>query len=110
MKLLGSNVQLVHKELLILLQDDALEVSPPPRRHQSTCCLHVHSGVFLLRALTETCFRPAPLCGATVGKASLVLLLEVLDALMDHLEETLEMVISKGENPVLDNKGVKVLS
>lgn len=29
---------------------------------------------------------------------------------MDHLEETLEMVISKGENPVLDNKGVKVLS
>lgn len=35
---------------------------------------------------------------------------EVLDALMDHLEETLQMVISKGENLVLDNKGVKVLS
>lgn len=29
---------------------------------------------------------------------------------MDHLEETLQMVISKGENLVLDNKGVKVLS
>lgn len=29
---------------------------------------------------------------------------------MDHLEETLEMVIPKGENLVLDNKGVKVLS
>uniref|UniRef100_H3CGT9 Protein phosphatase 4, regulatory subunit 4 n=1 Tax=Tetraodon nigroviridis TaxID=99883 RepID=H3CGT9_TETNG len=56
-KLLGSNVQLVHKELLILLQDDALEV---------------------------------------------------LDALMDHLEETLEMVISKGENSGPNNKGVKV--
>lgn len=27
-KLLGSNVQLVHKELLALLQDDALEVGP----------------------------------------------------------------------------------
>lgn len=29
---------------------------------------------------------------------------------MDHLEETLQMVISKGENLVLDNKGVKVPS
>lgn len=29
---------------------------------------------------------------------------------MDHLEEILQMVISKGENLVLDNKGVKVLS
>lgn len=27
MKLLGSNVALVHKELLLLLQDEALEVS-----------------------------------------------------------------------------------
>lgn len=35
-KLLGSNIHLVHKELLILLQDDALEVSPPPRTHRST--------------------------------------------------------------------------
>lgn len=39
-----------------------------------------------------------------------VLLVEVLDALMDHLEETLQMVISKGENLLLDNKGVKVVS
>uniref|UniRef100_A0A3Q3XC71 Uncharacterized protein n=1 Tax=Mola mola TaxID=94237 RepID=A0A3Q3XC71_MOLML len=52
-KLLGSNVQLVHKELLALLQDDALEV---------------------------------------------------LDALMNHLEETLEVVLGRGENPALDNK------
>lgn len=52
-KLLGSNVQLVHKELLALLQDDALEV---------------------------------------------------LDALMNHLEETLEAVLSRGENLTLDNK------
>lgn len=29
---------------------------------------------------------------------------------MDHLEETLQMFFSKGENLVLDNKGVKVLS
>lgn len=29
---------------------------------------------------------------------------------MDHLEETLQMVISKGENLLLDNKGVKVVS
>lgn len=29
---------------------------------------------------------------------------------MDHLEEILQMVISKGENLVLDNKGVKLLS
>uniref|UniRef100_A0A3Q3NEC8 Protein phosphatase 4, regulatory subunit 4 n=1 Tax=Labrus bergylta TaxID=56723 RepID=A0A3Q3NEC8_9LABR len=49
-KLLGSNVQLVHKELLALLQDDALEV---------------------------------------------------LDALMNHLEETLEAVLSRGENALL---------
>uniref|UniRef100_A0A3B5AM07 Protein phosphatase 4 regulatory subunit 4 n=1 Tax=Stegastes partitus TaxID=144197 RepID=A0A3B5AM07_9TELE len=52
-KLLGSNVQLVHKELLCLLQDDALEV---------------------------------------------------LDALMNYLEETLEAVLSRGENLALDNK------
>uniref|UniRef100_A0A3B4WA86 Protein phosphatase 4 regulatory subunit 4 n=1 Tax=Seriola lalandi dorsalis TaxID=1841481 RepID=A0A3B4WA86_SERLL len=52
-KLLGSNVQVVHKELLVLLQDDALEV---------------------------------------------------LDALMNHLEETLEAVLSRGENLTLDNK------
>lgn len=29
-KLLGSNVQLIYKELLALLQDEALEVSPSP--------------------------------------------------------------------------------
>ncbi|XP_042072358.1 serine/threonine-protein phosphatase 4 regulatory subunit 4 isoform X2 [Haplochromis burtoni] len=52
-KLLGSKVQLVHKELLCLLQDDALEV---------------------------------------------------LDALMTHVEETLEAVLSRGENQTLDNK------
>ncbi|XP_059212073.1 serine/threonine-protein phosphatase 4 regulatory subunit 4 isoform X2 [Centropristis striata] len=52
-KLLGSNVPLVHKELLSLLQDDTLEV---------------------------------------------------LDALMNHLEETLEAVFSRGENLALDNK------
>ncbi|XP_074470952.1 serine/threonine-protein phosphatase 4 regulatory subunit 4 isoform X2 [Sebastes fasciatus] len=58
-KLLGSNVQLVHKELLALLQDDALEV---------------------------------------------------LDALMNHLEETLEAVLSRGENLALDNKFPELLS
>lgn len=30
-KLLGSNVQVVHKELLVLLQDDALEVRVAPQ-------------------------------------------------------------------------------
>ncbi|KAM7396058.1 hypothetical protein PAMA_007369 [Pampus argenteus] len=58
-KLLGSKVQLVHKELLALLQDDALEV---------------------------------------------------LDALMNHLEETLEAVLSRGENLMLDNKFTELLS
>ncbi|KAK9532012.1 hypothetical protein VZT92_011395 [Zoarces viviparus] len=58
-KLLGSNVQLVHKELLALLQDEALEV---------------------------------------------------LDALMNHLEETLEAVLTRGENLVLDNKFPELLS
>ncbi|XP_041814391.1 serine/threonine-protein phosphatase 4 regulatory subunit 4 isoform X2 [Chelmon rostratus] len=58
-KLLGSNVQLVHKELLALLQDDALEV---------------------------------------------------LDALMNHLEETLEAVLSRGENLTMDNKFPELLS
>ncbi|KAF0024066.1 hypothetical protein F2P81_024696 [Scophthalmus maximus] len=53
--LLGSNVQVIHKELLVLLQDDALEV---------------------------------------------------LDALMNHLEETLEAVLSRGENLTLDNTKV----
>lgn len=32
---------------------------------------------------------------------------KVLDALMNHLEETLEVVLSRGENLVLDNKVVK---
>ncbi|KAM9840447.1 serine/threonine-protein phosphatase 4 regulatory subunit 4 [Aulostomus maculatus] len=58
-KLLGSNVSLVHKELLVLLQDDALEV---------------------------------------------------LDALMNHLVETLEAVLSRGENLTLDNKVPELLS
>ncbi|KAM7368459.1 hypothetical protein PAMP_014673 [Pampus punctatissimus] len=58
-KLLGSKAQLVHKELLALLQDDALEV---------------------------------------------------LDALMNHLEETLEAVLSRGENLMLDNKFTELLS
>ncbi|XP_068565302.1 serine/threonine-protein phosphatase 4 regulatory subunit 4 isoform X2 [Cebidichthys violaceus] len=58
-KLLGSNVQLVHKELLALLQDEALEV---------------------------------------------------LDAIMNHLEETLEAVLTRGENLVLDNKFPELLS
>uniref|UniRef100_A0A7N6BE82 Protein phosphatase 4, regulatory subunit 4 n=1 Tax=Anabas testudineus TaxID=64144 RepID=A0A7N6BE82_ANATE len=52
-KLLTPTVQVVHKELLTLLQDDALEV---------------------------------------------------LDSLMNHLEETLEAVLSRGENLTLDNK------
>ncbi|KAM8831699.1 serine/threonine-protein phosphatase 4 regulatory subunit 4 isoform 7-T7 [Spinachia spinachia] len=58
-KLLSSNVHLVHKELLALLQDEALEV---------------------------------------------------LDALMNHLEETLEAVLSRAENLVLDNKFPELLS
>ncbi|KAK2855772.1 hypothetical protein Q5P01_004507 [Channa striata] len=58
-KLLGPNVQVIHKELLALLQDDSLEV---------------------------------------------------LDALMNHLEETLEPVLSKGENLTLDNKFPGLLS
>ncbi|XP_028461792.1 serine/threonine-protein phosphatase 4 regulatory subunit 4 [Perca flavescens] len=58
-KLLGPNAQLVHKELLSLLQDDALEV---------------------------------------------------LDALMNHLEETLEAVLSRGENLALDNKFPELLA
>ncbi|XP_030260183.1 serine/threonine-protein phosphatase 4 regulatory subunit 4 isoform X3 [Sparus aurata] len=58
-KLLGSNVHLVHKEFLALLQDDALEV---------------------------------------------------LDALMNHLEDTLEAVLSRGENLTLDNKFPELLS
>uniref|UniRef100_UPI0037E769D2 serine/threonine-protein phosphatase 4 regulatory subunit 4 isoform X2 n=1 Tax=Semicossyphus pulcher TaxID=241346 RepID=UPI0037E769D2 len=58
-KLLGSNVQLVHTELLALLQDDALEV---------------------------------------------------LDALMNHLEETLEALLSREENLTLDNKFPELLA
>ncbi|KAF7654242.1 hypothetical protein LDENG_00072470, partial [Lucifuga dentata] len=58
-KLLGSNVHLVNKELLALLQDDALEV---------------------------------------------------LDALMNHLEETLEAFLSRGETLTLDNKFSDLLS
>ncbi|XP_029282175.1 serine/threonine-protein phosphatase 4 regulatory subunit 4 isoform X2 [Cottoperca gobio] len=57
--LLGSNVQQVHKELLALLQDPALEV---------------------------------------------------LDALMNHLEETLGAVLSRGENLALDNKFPELLA
>uniref|UniRef100_A0A1A8LLD8 Protein phosphatase 4, regulatory subunit 4 n=2 Tax=Nothobranchius pienaari TaxID=704102 RepID=A0A1A8LLD8_9TELE len=58
-KLLGSNVYLVHKELLSLLQDEALEV---------------------------------------------------LDALSNQLDETLEVVLSRGENLTLDNKLSELLS
>ncbi|XP_076021395.1 serine/threonine-protein phosphatase 4 regulatory subunit 4 isoform X2 [Genypterus blacodes] len=57
LKLLGSNIHLAHKELLALLQDDALEV---------------------------------------------------LDALMDHLEETLDAFLSRGET--MDNKFSNLLS
>ncbi|XP_056284039.1 serine/threonine-protein phosphatase 4 regulatory subunit 4 isoform X2 [Pseudoliparis swirei] len=57
--LLGSDAQLVYKELVALLQDEALEV---------------------------------------------------LDALVNHLEETLEAVLSRGENLVLDNKFPELLS
>ncbi|XP_069581184.1 serine/threonine-protein phosphatase 4 regulatory subunit 4 isoform X2 [Brachyistius frenatus] len=59
LKLLGSNVQLVHKEFLFLLQDESLEV---------------------------------------------------LDALMNHLEETLEAILSRSENLTLDNKFPELLS
>ncbi|XP_071972382.1 serine/threonine-protein phosphatase 4 regulatory subunit 4 isoform X3 [Engystomops pustulosus] len=52
-KLLGSNVYLIHKELVALLQDDSLEV---------------------------------------------------VDALLDHLTETLELMTSGGDNSGLDNK------
>nr|DBA14694.1 TPA: hypothetical protein GDO54_005626 [Pyxicephalus adspersus] len=52
-KLLGSNVYLIHKELVALLQDDSLEV---------------------------------------------------LDGLIDHLPETLELMTSGGDNSGLDNK------
>lgn len=39
-KVLGSHAYLVHKELLSLLQDDALEVRAYPRRHCSiNACL-----------------------------------------------------------------------
>ncbi|KAM9356324.1 serine/threonine-protein phosphatase 4 regulatory subunit 4 [Pholidichthys leucotaenia] len=58
-KLLGSDVQLVHKELLSLLQDDSLEV---------------------------------------------------LDALINHLEESLETILSQGGNLMLDNKLSELLS
>lgn len=39
--------------------------------------------------------------------AVVVVVVEVLDALMNHLEETLEVVLSRGENLALDNKAVK---
>ncbi|XP_017293768.1 serine/threonine-protein phosphatase 4 regulatory subunit 4 isoform X3 [Kryptolebias marmoratus] len=58
-KLLGSDVHLVHTELLSLLQDNALEV---------------------------------------------------LDALMNQLDETLEVVLSRGDNLTLDNKLPELLS
>ncbi|XP_061602857.1 serine/threonine-protein phosphatase 4 regulatory subunit 4 [Cololabis saira] len=58
-KLLNSNIHLVHNELLLLLQDDALEV---------------------------------------------------LDALMNHLEETLELLLSTGENSTLSNKVQELIS
>uniref|UniRef100_A0A1A7YBU1 Protein phosphatase 4, regulatory subunit 4 n=2 Tax=Iconisemion striatum TaxID=60296 RepID=A0A1A7YBU1_9TELE len=58
-KLLGSNAHLVHKELLSLLQDEALEV---------------------------------------------------LDALSNQLDETLEVVLSCGDNLTLDNKLSELLS
>ncbi|KAM9703323.1 serine/threonine-protein phosphatase 4 regulatory subunit 4 isoform 4-T4 [Menidia menidia] len=58
-KLLESDVHLVHKELLQLLQDEALEV---------------------------------------------------LDALMNHLEETLEAVLSRGENLALENRLPELLA
>lgn len=38
------------------------------------------------------------------AEAFIVVVVEVLDALMNHLEETLEAVLSRGENLTLDNK------
>lgn len=39
-----------------------------------------------------------------------VVVVEVLDALMNHLEDTLEAVLSRGENLTLDNKVGKLTS
>jgi len=39
-----------------------------------------------------------------VHSGALIVVFEVLDALVNHLEETLEAVLSRGENLVLDNK------
>ncbi|XP_038161313.1 serine/threonine-protein phosphatase 4 regulatory subunit 4 isoform X2 [Cyprinodon tularosa] len=58
-KMLGPNAHVVHKELMLLLQDSSLEV---------------------------------------------------LDALMNHLDETLEVVLSRGDNLTLDNKLQELLS
>lgn len=38
------------------------------------------------------------------AEAFIVVMVEVLDALMNHLEEALEAVLSRGENLTLDNK------
>lgn len=99
-KLLGSKVQLVHKELLCLLQDDALEVSGNAHYH---CFINQDLGPnannFLWCHSLENHTSGFIWIKCYVGFS-----LEVLDALMTHVEETLEAVLSRGENQTLDNK------
>lgn len=148
-KLLGSNVHLVHKEFLALLQDDALEVRGHahhqhcPTNHEchvfSCGCLsrdfgfemteHWHLFFLDYLILIVLYFNISILfieisflhhhsaaqiflvfrclfCGLMSHEAftDVVVVVEVLDALMNHLEDTLEAVLSRGENLTLDNK------
>ncbi|KAK1796046.1 hypothetical protein P4O66_009155, partial [Electrophorus voltai] len=68
-KLLGPNVHYVHKELIILLQDDSLEIMD-----------------FLVWSV----------------------LAQVLDALLNHLQDTLELATSRGEGTGPESKQVNV--
>lgn len=113
-KLLGSNVQLVHKELLALLQDDALEVRDHTHcQHCSTIqgALQCKRLKFFLWFSVILSFWFVFCCDigrndsfSLVSHAEAFVVVEVLDALMNHLEETLEAVLNRGQNLMLDNK------
>lgn len=65
-KLLGSNVQLVYKELLALLQDEALEVSPS----STLSSVSGQDSFFLPLLLLLSCFIPLVLWRRLGGLAN----------------------------------------
>ncbi|XP_034555251.1 serine/threonine-protein phosphatase 4 regulatory subunit 4 isoform X2 [Notolabrus celidotus] len=99
---------------MVVFADPAHFLSEIYSSFSSLCC---DPEVSVRRSAAATFHQVVKLLGSDahlVHKELLALLqddsLEVLDALMNHLEETLEAVLSRGENLTLDNKLPELLA